>query len=199
MKNLKTDFDLESLYQGINDFYTGTDLVISIEEAVKIRNEFNRKRNEEMRKNLEELSKRNLIESMKFLRDNKKEKGVIETETGLQYLVLKKGNGPRPNLSDNVQLHYIGTLLNGTEFDNSKARGKPLLFPMKGRKNIIEGWTEGVQKMRVGSKYKFFIPPSLAYGGRQAGPIITPNSLLIFEVEMLAIEEKKRKKEVLTH
>ncbi len=195
MKNLKTEFDLESLFQGIRDFHSGADLAISVKEAVAIRNEFNRQRNQEMREKRAAQAKNNLLESQNFLKKNKEENGVVETSSGLQYLAVRAGEGPKPTISDRVQVHYAGTMLDGTEFDSSYKRGKPVTFPMQGGKQIIEGWTEGLQQMRVGSKYRLFIPPKLGYGERQTGPIIGPNSLLIFEVEMVGIEENKKVKE----
>jgi FKBP-type peptidyl-prolyl cis-trans isomerase FklB len=119
-----------------------------------------------------------------FLAENKKKAGVVTTPSGLQYQVLKEGNGPKPTADDQVKVHYRGTLLDGTEFDSSIGRGEPITF---GLKNVIPGWTEGVQLMPVGSKYRFFIPSNLAYGDNPAGPHIKEGSTLIFEVELLEI------------
>ena len=190
LKNMSIDIDLESLSQAIRDAYTGTELAIPREEAVAIRNEFNKKRNAEMQEKRERLAAANLAASQEFLAKNRHKKGVMATDSGLQYEVLKKGTGPKPAQTDQVLVHYAGTLLDGTEFDNSYKRGKPVAFPMAGAKNIITGWTEGMQLMEVGSKYRLFIPPGLGYGGQQAGPVIGPNSLLIFEAEMMGIEQK---------
>jgi FKBP-type peptidyl-prolyl cis-trans isomerase len=118
-----------------------------------------------------------------FLEENKKREGVITTESGLQYEVLKEGVGASPNATDKVKVHYHGTLIDGTVFDSSVERGKPITF---GLNQVIKGWTEGVQLMREGAKYKFYIPQELGYGGRAAGKI-PPYSTLIFEVELLEV------------
>lgn len=190
LKTLATDIDLDSLCQAIRDAYSGAELAIPVKEAVVIRNEFNKKRNAEQREKRQRLAAANLAASQEFLGKNRQKKGIKTTASGLQYEVIKEGTGPKPARTDQVLMHYAGTLLDGSEFDNSYKRDKPLAFPMAGDKNIITGWTEGLQLMRVGSKYRLFIPPGLAYGDKQAGPAIGPNSLLIFEAEMMGIEQK---------
>jgi len=133
------------------------------------------------------LDKRNRKTGRAFLAANKKKKGVTTTASGLQYKVLRKSRGPRPQKSSVVEVHYRGTLLNGTEFDSSHKRGKPVSFPLS---RVIPGWTEGLQLMSVGSKYRLFIPSSLAYSKRGAPPKIEPGSTLIFDVELLRIIKK---------
>src|SRR5438552_8694076 len=128
---------------------------------------------------------KNASEGTKFLDENKKKDGVKTTASGLQYKVIKDGAGAQPKATDTVTVNYRGTLINGTEFDSSYKRGQPATFPLNG---VIKGWTEGVQLMKVGSKYQFFIPPNLAYGERSVGPDIAPNSMLIFEVELLGVK-----------
>jgi len=128
---------------------------------------------------------KNASEGAKFLEENKKKEGVKATASGLQYKVIKDGTGAQPKATDTVTVNYRGTLINGTEFDSSYKRGQPATFPLNG---VIKGWTEGVQLMKVGSKYQFFIPPNLAYGERSVGPDIAPNSMLIFEVELLGVK-----------
>ncbi len=128
---------------------------------------------------------KNASEGAKFLEENKKKEGVKATGSGLQYKVIKDGTGAQPKATDTVTVNYRGTLINGTEFDSSYKRGQPATFPLNG---VIKGWTEGVQLMKVGSKYQFFIPPNLAYGERSVGPDIAPNSMLIFEVELLGVK-----------
>ncbi|WP_031526262.1 FKBP-type peptidyl-prolyl cis-trans isomerase [Dyadobacter crusticola] len=123
-------------------------------------------------------------EGEKFLEENKKKTGVTTTESGLQYEVIKTGDGPKPTATDKVKTHYHGTLTNGTVFDSSVDRGEPVEFPVNG---VIKGWTEALQLMPVGSKWKLYIPYQLAYGERAAGPQIPAYSALVFEVELLEI------------
>jgi len=120
-----------------------------------------------------------------YLEENAAKEGVQVTDSGLQYEVLEEGEGSKPSLDDTVSVHYVGTLIDGTEFDSSVARGEPATFPLKG---VIPGWTEGLQLMNVGSKYRFVIPSELAYGDRGAGQAIGPGETLVFEVELLEIE-----------
>ena len=135
--------------------------------------------------NNKKLAMENIAEGNKFLAENKAVEGVIESASGLQYQILTKGEGEEhPNASSKVNVHYHGTLLNGSVFDSSVERGEPISF---GLNQVISGWTEGVQLMVVGDKFKFFIPAALAYGNRSAGKI-TPGSTIIFEVELLDIK-----------
>jgi FKBP-type peptidyl-prolyl cis-trans isomerase FklB len=120
-----------------------------------------------------------------FLEKNGKREGVVTTASGLQYEVLKKGEGAKPKATDKVKVHYHGTLIDGKVFDSSVDRGEPISFPLNG---VIKGWTEGLQLMPTGAKFKFFIPSDLAYGPDGQGPDIGPNAVLIFDVELLAIE-----------
>jgi FKBP-type peptidyl-prolyl cis-trans isomerase len=120
-----------------------------------------------------------------FLEANKAREGVMVTESGLQYEVLAAAEGANPSIDDTVSVHYVGTLTDGTEFDSSIARGEPASFPLKG---VIPGWTEGLQLMNLGSKYRFVIPSDLAYGDRGAGQNIGPGATLVFEVELLEIK-----------
>jgi len=126
----------------------------------------------------------NLKAGQTFLEANKQRPGVIELPSGLQYEVITKGTGTKPLARDKVTCHYHGTLIDGTVFDSSVKRGQPATFPLN---MVIKGWTEGLQLMEVGSKWRFFIPPQLAYGERQTGAHIGPNSTLIFEVELLGV------------
>lgn len=134
-------------------------------------------------KKQQEVGEENKKKSADFLEKNKTAEGVKVTASGLQYMVMKEGDGATPKKEDNVKCHYVGTLIDGTKFDSSIDRGQPADFPVSG---VIPGWTEALQMMKVGSKYKLFIPPELAYGpaGR---PGIPPNSALVFEVELLEI------------
>ncbi len=130
-------------------------------------------------------AEKNLKEGQDFLAENKKKAGVTELPSGLQYEIITEGTGAKPSARNTVTCHYHGTLINGTIFDSSVQRGRPASFPLS---QVIKGWTEGVQLMPQGSKWRFFIPPSLGYGDRQVGPTIGPNSTLIFEVELIDID-----------
>ena len=123
-----------------------------------------------------------------FLSENKVKEGVATTASGLQYQVLKEGTGAKPGPNDRVTVHYTGTTLKGEKFDSSYDRGTPATFPVGG---VIPGWTEALQLMKAGSKYKLFIPAELAYGENGSGPAIGPNSVLVFEVELISVEKGK--------
>jgi len=126
----------------------------------------------------------NLKAGQDFLAANKGKAGVTELPSGLQYEIITEGTGAKPSASNTVTCHYHGTLIDGTVFDSSVKRGQAASFPLNA---VIKGWTEGLQLMGIGSKWRFFIPPHLGYGDRQVGPSIGPNSTLIFEVELLGI------------
>ena len=131
-----------------------------------------------------EKASANLKAGMDFLESNKQKPGVISLPSGLQYEVITEGEGIKPLATQNVTCHYHGTLIDGTVFDSSVKRGQPATFPLNA---VIKGWTEGLQLMNTGSKWRFFIPPQLAYGERQVSAAIGPNSTLIFEVELLGV------------
>lgn len=132
-----------------------------------------------------EKAEANLRDGEAFLAQNKTKEGVVSLDSGLQYQVLQEGEGPKPTAANRVTCHYHGTLIDGRIFDSSVQRGQPASFPLN---QVIAGWTEGVQLMSIGSKYRFFIPPHLGYGNRQVGSDIGPNSTLIFDVELLGIQ-----------
>ena len=131
-----------------------------------------------------EKASANLKAGMDFLEANKQKPGIVSLPSGLQYEVITEGEGIKPLATQNVTCHYHGTLIDGTVFDSSVKRGQPATFPLNA---VIKGWTEGLQLMNTGSKWRFFIPPQLAYGERQVSAAIGPNSTLIFEVELLAV------------
>jgi FKBP-type peptidyl-prolyl cis-trans isomerase FklB len=139
-------------------------------------------------KTMEKQSARALAEGEAFLAGNGKKKGIVTLPSGLQYQVLRKGEGPSPKATDRVTVHYRGTFIDGREFDSSYSRGKPITFVLD---RVIRGWTEGLQLMKPGAKWKLFIPAALAYGEKGAGSRIPPNSALIFEVELIFMEEDK--------
>lgn len=193
---LKANFDeidSDLFLQGVRSGLDSTNILIDYEKVDPILREFfqkrqiaqQEKRREEAIKQAEEEFAEVKLEGEKFLEKNKDEEGVITTDSGLQYIVLEEGDGETPNELSKVKVNYHGTLLDGTVFDSSVERGKPTEF---GVGQVIKGWTEGLQLMPVGSKYKFFIPQELAYGAfpRQGGPI-KPFSALVFEVELLEI------------
>jgi FKBP-type peptidyl-prolyl cis-trans isomerase FklB len=139
---------------------------------------------DKLNKAKEEKLAANLKAGEEFLEKNKQRPEVHTTPSGLQYEVLKEGSGPKPKATDKVKCHYHGTLIDGTIFDSSVQRGQPATFPLN---MVIKGWTEALQLMPVGSKYRLFLHPNLAYGERQTGSVIGPNSTLIFDVELLGI------------
>ena len=129
-------------------------------------------------------AQQNLEEGLQFLENNKKQENVVSLESGAQYLILKEADGNKPKIHQKVCCHYHGTLINGTVFDSSVQRGQPATFPLNA---VIKGWTEVLQLMPKGSKWRLFLPAHLAYGDRQVGTHIDPNSTLIFDVELLEI------------
>ena len=180
-----TDVDLDSLIDAISSTYKGEELKLTDEEAAAIRKEYVDKRQTEQQAESAAAGQGNQVEGQKFLAENKVKEGVQTTASGLQYKVVTMGDGAKPAAEDTVKVHYRGTLLDGTEFDSSYARNEPISF---GLNRVIPGWTEGVQLMPIGSKFIFYIAPELAYGEGGGGPI-PPNSTLVFEVELLDIEE----------
>jgi FKBP-type peptidyl-prolyl cis-trans isomerase len=179
------DFDMEALIDAIETVYSGGEPALSPEEAAAIRDSYVAERRAEVEAERQEMAGTNAAAGEAFLLENRMKEGVQVTESGLQYEVISAGEGPKPAATDRVRVHYRGTTLNGEEFDSSYSRGEPATFVLN---QVIPGWTEGVQLMPVGSKYKFYIPSDLAYGpGGSRG--IEPNSTLIFEVELLGIEE----------
>ena len=171
--------NLKVLIQAIQDATLKDTSLLTKEQCnMSISNYLQQIKAEKMQKNKEA--------GEKFLAENKTKPGVVTLPSGLQYLILKEGTGPKPTASDKVKTHYHGTLIDGTVFDSSVDRGQPISFPVGG---VIKGWTEALQLMPAGSKWRLFIPADLAYGERQAGPKIGPNSTLIFDVELLDIEK----------
>jgi len=178
--SLKADglyLDWDEFLKGIKDILYGNETRFDMDKASEIFYEA-------YSANYEKRDAVNRQEQTQFLEDNKKKPGVTTTESGLQYEVITPGFGPQPTAQDVVRVHYKGTLVNGTEFDSSYSRGQPVEFPLEG---VIRGWTEGLQLMNTGSKYRLFIPSDLGYGPEGYSPQIPPNSTLIFEVELLDI------------
>ena len=168
----------QDLAAGIEDVLTHQQPKISYQEAQQVLNTFF----QELEQKIAGAAK---AEGEKFLAENAKREGVKVTASGLQYEILEPSLGQKPKATDTVRVHYEGTLIDGTVFDSSYRRGESITFPLNG---VIKGWTEGLQLMSIGSKYKFFIPYQLAYGERGAGQSIPPYAALIFTVELLGIE-----------
>ena len=182
-KDSDLDVDMKMVIKGLYDVIEGRPEVFTKRQASQIMKDFKKRARRIKTARLNAEAEKNLKEGKRFLEENRKKEGVHVTESGLQYRVLKEGDGPRPKVTDTVKVHYRGTLINGKEFDSSYRRGKPAEFPLR---RVIRGWTEGLQLMKVGSKYVFYIPPDLAYG-KAAPPSIGPDQTLIFEVELLDI------------
>ena len=172
------DVDYDLLIQGMSAQADGKETLITMEDAQAAL--------QAQQEKLAEVASAEALEKGKtFPEENMAKDGVSVTESGLQYEVITAAEGDKPSIDDTVSVHYVGTLMDGTEFDSSVARGEPASFPLKG---VIPGWTEGLQLMTVGSKYRFVIPSELAYGDRGAGQAIGPGETLVFEVELLEIK-----------
>jgi FKBP-type peptidyl-prolyl cis-trans isomerase FklB len=187
LKMQGVDVDLELVTRGLKDAFTGNQALLTDEEMQEVLTNFKKEfiaKQQELAKQRGEKNKR---EGEIFLETNKKKEGVQTLPSGLQYKVLKAGAGKKPTTTDTVTVHYRGTLIDGKEFDSSYRRGKPATFPVNG---VIPGWTEALPLMEEGAQWELFIPSNLAYGERGAGRDIGPNATLIFEVELISIEQK---------
>jgi len=194
LKQAQIDVDPAVLARGIKDVLSGTKTAMTDDEVhaklVELSKQVQQVQQEAQKKQAEAnkvIGEKNRKDGDAFLAENKGKQGVVTLASGLQYKILKAGDGPKPTAADTVSCNYRGTLLDGKEFDSSYKRGQPASFPVGG---VIKGWTEALQLMPVGSKWQLFIPADLAYGDRQAGPDITPGSTLVFEVELLSIQAK---------
>ena len=190
-KKQSIDIDPDILTKGIKDAISGGKPLLTEQEIQENMVTFQKEmmaKQEELAKKLGENNKK---EGEVFLAENKKKDGVKTLPSGLQYKVVKAGTGKKPKLTDTVTTQYRGTLIDGTEFDSSYRRGQPVSFPVTG---VIPGWTEALQLMEEGAKWQLFIPPNLAYGERGVGRDIGPNATLIFEIELVSIQEKEQEK-----
>ena len=176
--------DLDVFVQGFKDGYSGESPLLSSDEAIKILIEIEQEQRAQQLAEKNKMAAENKKAGEAFLAENRKKEGVMTLDSGLQYKVIKAGDGAKPKKTDSVVCHYRGTLLDGTEFDSSYSRGEPAQFRVD---QLIPGWTEALQLMPSGSKWELYIPSYLAYGARQAGQI-SPNSTLIFELELLEIK-----------
>jgi FKBP-type peptidyl-prolyl cis-trans isomerase FklB len=178
------DLNIDDFAQAIKDVIAGTKPQISDQEAQTIVQNFFAEQEKKQRADAAERFKDNKEAGEKYLAENTQKEGVVTLPSGLQYKVLKEGNGRKPKATDQVKCHYEGMLIDGTLFDSSVQRGEPATFPLNG---VIAGWTEGLQLMQEGAKYRFFIPYHLGYGERGAGQAIPPFAALIFDVELIAV------------
>lgn len=179
------DIDLDMFLQGARDALEGADTRLSDSEKRAILTEFQREFAMKQRERMLAQAESNKAEGDMFLAENAEKEGITTTESGLQYEVLEEGDGESPTLSNSVVAHYEGRLIDGTVFDSSIERGEPATFPLRG---VIKGWTEGLQLMKTGAKFRFYIPSDLGYGARGAPPKIGPHAVLIFDVELLEIK-----------
>ena len=178
------DLNIDDFAQAIKDVITGKPLQVDDQEAQQIVQKFFQEQEEQQRAAAIEKGKAARKEGEDFLAANGKKENVVTLPSGLQYQVLKEGDGKKPKATDKVRCHYEGTLINGTVFDSSYKRGEPAVFPLN---QVIAGWTEGLQLMQEGAKYRFFIPYNLAYGERGAGASIPPYAALVFDVELIDV------------
>lgn len=185
LEGIRDDIDLTAMQQGLADVQKKEKLAFTDAELEKIKMTAVQTLRAKKLKEMEAKASGASAAGDKFLAENAKKAGIKTTASGLQYEVVKEGNGPHPKATDVVTVHYKGTLINGETFDSSYDRGQPISFPLN---QVIPGWTEGVQLMTVGSKYKLYIPGKLAYGPQGSGGKIGPNETLIFEVELLGIK-----------
>ena len=184
LKNQSVDIDQAAFAKGIKDALSGGKSSLTDEEIRQTMAAFQK----EMAAKAQALGEKNKKEGEAFLAENKKKKGVITLPSGLQYKVVSAGKGKKPKPTDTVTVQYRGTLIDGTEFDSSYRRGQPATFPVNG---VIPGWTEALGLMQEGAKWQIFVSSNLAYGEKGTGGQIGPNATLIFEVELISIQEKK--------
>ncbi len=179
------DFDLELVIAGMRDTLSGKKLLMTEEELQTIMTAFQKDLIQKQTEAAKAKAEKNKKEGEPFLAENSKKQGVVTLPSGLQYQILKEGEGKKPTIDDTVICNYRGILLDGTEFDSSYKRNQPTTFALK---SVIKGWSEALQLMPVGSKWQLFVPSNLAYGEASAGPQIGANATLIFDVELLSIK-----------
>jgi FKBP-type peptidyl-prolyl cis-trans isomerase FklB len=184
LKKQSIDIEPAALTRGIKDALAGGKPLLTEQEIQETMGVFQK----DMLAKQQAMANKNKKEREAFLDSNKKKEGIKTLPSGLQYKVIKEGTGKKPKLADAVTAHYRGTLIDGTEFDSSYKRGQPANFQVSG---VIPGWTEALQLMGEGAKWQLFIPSNLAYGERGAGAVIGPNATLVFEIELISVQEKK--------
>lgn len=184
MAQTKEDIDLNKVMLGLKEAFEGKEPRMKKEEMMAAMQEFQQAVQAKQQAKMTEMGAKNAKDGEAFLAENKKKDGVITLPSGLQYKVVTAGKGKSPKASDTVVTHYRGSLIDGKVFDSSYERGEPVTFPVNG---VIPGWTEALQKMKVGDKWQLFIPSNLAYGEHGSGPI-GPNSVLLFDIELLEVK-----------
>ena len=189
LQNFPIEVDVDLFINGIKDVFSKSKILMTEKEIQETLMDLQKEMRAKLEERMKELGEKNKKEGDLFLAENKKKEGVVTLPSGLQYKVLKEGTGEKPKDVDTVTVHYRGTLIDGTEFDSSYARGNPATFPVKG---VIPGWTEALKLIKEGAKWQIFVPSNLAYGARGSAPRIGPNSTLIFEVELISIQKSKQ-------
>lgn len=184
MAQTKDDIDIDKVMLGLKESFAGKEPRLKKEDMMAAMKEFQQEIQQKQQAKMAEAAGKNAKEGEAFLAENKKKEGVVTLPSGLQYKVITAGKGKSPKASDTVVTHYRGSLIDGKVFDSSYDRGEPVTFPVNG---VIPGWTEALQKMKVGDKWQLFIPANLAYGEHGSGPI-GPNSVLIFDIELLEVK-----------
>lgn len=187
LKRQSVDINPDVLLKGVKDVLSNNKPLLTEQEISETMAAFQKEMKTKQEDMMKKAGEKNKKEGEAFLAGNKKKEGVVSLPSGLQYKVIKNGSEKKPKLTDTVTTHYKGTLIDGTEFDSSYQRGQPVSFQVNG---VIAGWTEALQRMEEGAKWQLFVPSQLAYGERGAGPI-GPNATLIFEVELISVQEKK--------
>ncbi len=182
------DINPDAFTKGLQDALSGGNSLMAEQEMREVMTAFQQGVKAKQLERAKALGEKNKKEGPAFLAENKKEKGVVTLPSGLQYIVITEGKGKMPEATDTVTVNYKGTLIDGAEFDSSYKRGQPSSFAVN---KVIKGWTEALQLMKEGAKWQLFIPADLAYGDRGAGNLIGPNAVLIFEVELISVGEKK--------
>jgi FKBP-type peptidyl-prolyl cis-trans isomerase len=188
LKRQKNDLNVDLLMQALRDSLAGKSLLMTDDEVSGALKQLEAEQKQDYEHARRMIGEKNRSAGEQFFSDNAKKDGVVTLPSGLQYKILKKGEGRTPTLEDKVVCQYKGTLLDGTEFDSTERRGHPITLPVKG---IMAGWTQALQMMPAGSKWQLFIPPQLAYGDKIVNGI-GPNATLVFEVEVVSIEEKQQ-------
>ena len=185
LKKQGVSLDIDAFTKGIRDAHANKQPQLSQSDMVKAKTEYQTALRQKLIAEQKKIGEKNKKEGDTFLAANKSKPGVVTTESGLQYKVIKEGAGKSPTLDDTVVTHYHGTLIDGRVFDSSVNRKQPATFPVKG---VIKGWTEALQLMKVGDKWRLYIPSELAYGNSQRSELIQPNSTLLFDIELLEIK-----------